>query len=76
VALERKTPPEAHRWWAGWSVHTTWLARWPGEKRLRYLGILQKVVARETAEAYLQEARRVVEELEQPGGGRSPPRRF
>jgi len=64
VGLEHQAPPEAHRWWAGWDVRTVWLPRWPGERRLRYLGTLQEVVPRETTEAYLREVRRVVEELE------------
>lgn len=39
-------------WWPAWDVATVWLARWPGEERLRFLGTLREVCPREAVEAF------------------------
>lgn len=51
-ALPKEQRKGLPRWWPVWDVATVWLARWPGEERLRFLGTLREVCPREAVEAF------------------------
>jgi len=48
-------PPPWKRWWYGWDVRTVWLRKWPGEKRIRFLGTLAEVCPKEAVRTFLEE---------------------